>query len=219
MPDSRHSDVVVADYVASDDAACKELEVTASQFQFCGGLVKAAVHHYQSFDAKPGQFGAHVLLVAKHHPTSTICGVVAVAIKEATVHGCVRKCGFVFDLRVSKQFQRRGIGSLLTAEAETRCEQMGVSFLYLSVNNDNRKAKKLYARAGWLHASSRALVMQPLLLPQPVPPAATVRRLEIDEALQKTAAHFASRDLGLTPSGFTTLFHSKVSAHACKCSR
>ena len=29
MPDSRHSDVVVADYVASDDAACKELEVTA----------------------------------------------------------------------------------------------------------------------------------------------------------------------------------------------
>ena len=52
----------------SDDAACKALEVSASQFQdrlTNGRLLKFALHHYGRFDAKCAQFADWVVLVCE----------------------------------------------------------------------------------------------------------------------------------------------------------
>ena len=201
---------------ATDDIACKQLEVTASQFQGFNGLIKAAIVHHGGFNAKPSQFEKHLLLVVVDK--EVVCGVVAVAIKRVFVHGAVQPCGFVFDLRVSEQYQRRGIGAALTSEAEARAEKMGVTYLYLSVNNENKKARALYATQGWNKASSRALIFRPLLYAPPADgaakaavtksPSGNVLRLEAGRALELTAAHFARRDLGLSRPEFERLFAS-----------
>ena len=149
-------ELVIAEYTDADDAACKELEISASQFTGLGGLIKAAIHHHGTFDAKPRLFDDHVVLTAKW--SGEVCGVVAVGIKDMYVHGRERRCGFVFDLRVGALFQRRGIGAALTTALEARCKEWhGVDFLYLSANNTNSKARSLYSKQGWSKASRRAL--------------------------------------------------------------
>ena len=194
------------------DSACKELEVTASQFQGFGGLIKAAIVHYHLFDAKPRQYSKHVLLVVVDTSTQGVVGVVAIGIKDLYVHGNVWRCGWVFDLRVSEAYQRRGIGAALTSAAEERASRLGVSYVYLSVNNDNRKARALYTAQGWTLASRRALVFRPLLLiPRPqrshslhVP----VRALAPEEALKLVTNHFSAKDLSPTRDEMARLLAS-----------
>ena len=211
-----NDDLVIRDYEDGDDAACKQLEVTASQFQVLGALFKAAIVHHDRFDSKARQFSQHVLLVCvsggkgngsgNGGGNGNVCGVIAVALKRARVHGAERLCGFVFDLRVDEAYQRRGIGGRLARAAEARCAERGVGYLYLSVNNSNRGAQELYRRLGWNPASRRALLMRPLLLAQQRPAAADaaaaaagggVRRLAPKDALELVASHYAERDLGL----------------------
>ena len=203
---------------AKDDAACKELEVTASQFQALGGSIKAAIVHHGGFDAKPRQFADHLLLVVVDEANKgAVCGVVCVGIKRAYVHGALQLCGMVFDLRVSEQYQRRGIGAALTTAAEERAAQRGVTFFYLSVNNDNRKARALYASQGWNKASGRALVFTPLLwIPSADSASASavkgaVVKIERTRALKMVRAHYATRDLGLSTDEFARLFESEES--------
>lgn len=206
----------VRTYEPDDDASCKDLEVSASQFQGLGGLIKAAVQHLSSFDAKPRQFSDHVLLVVSNTETRAVCAVVAVALKSAFVHGKTRRCGYVFDLRVSESHQRRGIGSALTREAEKVCQERGVEFLYLSVNNDNAKAKMLYAANGWVHGSNRALIMRPLLATPAAPKddaayarsVGGVRELTTGEALKVTGDYYAARELGPSANEFRAVFQS-----------
>ena len=162
-------------YSAYDDAACRALERTASQFQGFGGLVKAAIKHHAPFDTKPRQFiSGYVLLVCVDERVTTehnggsggaVCGAICVGLKDAFVHGRQRRCGFVFDLRVDERWQRRGIGAALAREAERRSAMRGAEWLYLSVNRDNKKATKLYTKLGWSAASTRRLLFTPLLLP------------------------------------------------------
>ena len=67
----------IREYTPADDAACKRLEVSASQFTVCGGLIKAAIVHKAAFDAKARQFPACARTYARpqtftsnvnHHP-------------------------------------------------------------------------------------------------------------------------------------------------------
>jgi ribosomal protein S18 acetylase RimI-like enzyme len=207
--------ISICEYTPADDAACKELEVTASQFQALGGLVKFAFHHFSTFDAKPSQFSDHLILLAKQE--DTIVGVVCVAIKRAWVHGAEHSCGFVFDLRVRESHQRRGIGSQLTAALESHCKKRGVTFLYLSVNNDNSKARALYSREQWHRGSRRALIFRPLLmLPSPrkedlrvAADCGGVSLLTHTEAKHTMSKYFARRDLGLTESELDRLLASE----------
>lgn len=206
--------LVLRTYLPEDDEQCKALEISASQFQGFGGLVKAAIHHNGAFDDKPKQFDDHILLCCEDKSNhGHICAVVAVAIKTAWVHGCQQRCGFVFDLRVEETYQRRGIGREITKEAERQAEARGCTYLYLSVNNDNKKARALYTSAGWTLASRRCLIFRPLLFIPHAPKAdaevvASIVRLDPTEALTLLAAHFAKRDLGLSASEFSSLFSS-----------
>ena len=206
MPEKLSGGLRIRSYEPSDDEACRLLEVTASQFQHLGGLIKAAIKHHGAFDAKAYQFVDHVLIVCVDDAQQgAVCGVIVVAIKQAWVHGKVRRCGFVFDLRVDERWQRRGIGEALAREAELRSAQAGVDYLYLSVNRSNAKALRLYQRLGWSVASARRLVFTLLLWP---PSAAAadmsaaaagggVRACTREEGVALAAAHYASRDLGL----------------------
>lgn len=202
------------DYEAGDDEACKRLERTASQFTFGFGLFAAAIVHYGSFDAKVRQFGRSLCLVCCLEEDDTVCGVIAVAIKEAWVHGAMRTVGYVFDLRIDGRYQGHGLGKRLAREAERRSEQEGCDLLYLSVNGDNVKALRLYAGLGWVRATPRRLSMRPLLLPPPSAPlpagTGPVRRLAADEAAEMTSAHFAARDLGPSRREWARLFASPL---------
>lgn len=210
--------LVLRDYEPKDDAGCRQLEVTASQFQGFGGLIKAAIQHKNSFDTKPRQFVQHLLLVVvDERANSAVAAVVVMAIKNAFVHGAVERCGFVFDLRVAEPYQRQGIGKALTSEVEKRAISIGVCYLYLSVNNSNKKARSLYASQGWTQASSRSLLFK-VLISQPRKDAAAleaaskgggVLKMERGKALALATEHFARRDLGLTAAEFERLFASE----------
>lgn len=207
-------DVTIREFDAADDAACKELEVSASQFIILHGSIRLALLHYHRFDRKLHYFQREsFVLVAEAE--QRICGVVAVAIKRAWMHGAQRLCGFVFDLRVDPSRQRQGIGRSLTQEVETRCIARGVEFLYLSVNGDNQKAQRLYSRVGMTTASSRVLDIQVLLLPAwpwSVLSGAsdTMRALPASEASELLWQHFGKRDLGLDRAGYEALCTSDL---------
>ena len=218
--------LTIRDYTPADDAAAKTLEVTASQFQGFRGLVKAAIVHHSTVDAKPKQFADHILLVCVDEASQAVCGVVVVAIKQAFVLGTEQRCGFVFDLRVDERFQRRGIGEALARELEARCAKRGVQYLYLSVNRDTPKARRLSQKLGWSPASRRRLLFALTFWPgKAAPPDAAaaaagggVVLLPPAEALELTAAHFARRDLGLSRPEVERLFSSPLHLGTWACS-
>ena len=207
----------IREFETRDDEACKALEVTASQFQGLGGLIKAAIVHHKSFDAKARQFGESLVLVADDEH-GLVCGVVAVAIKHVYVHGAQRRCGYVFDLRVSSTHQGRGLGKALAQEAERRSEELGLELLYLSVNSSNDKARRLYTGMGWRPASRRILKMQPLLFPPHDVMAPLVELLEPSAALDLTARFYEARDLAPSASGFSKMFASDLYLATYTCS-
>jgi len=193
-------------YAPADDAACKRLELVASQFQSCRGLVKAAIEHYAAFDAKAQQFAQHLVLVCTDDELGgAVFGVIAVAVKRANCCGALRKVGYVFDLRVDQSHQRRGIALALSAEAEARVSQapFEVEYLYLSVNSDNTKAKALYSRMGWSLCSKRCLFFDLLSRPAALTSEAraaaggVLRIRDTSEAVGKTADAYAGNDLCL----------------------
>ena len=205
----------------SDDAACKALEVSASQFQdrlTNGRLLKFALHHYGRFDAKCAQFADWVVLVCEDTTRGgAVVGVIEVVLAEMHVHGAARRGGFLFDLRVDGGYQRRGIGRALSHEAEAASAARGAAYLYLSVNGTNQKSRSLFNSMGWRPASRRCLVFRPLLLPQKaaaaaasLPPAAWPAPLEREAAERMAATHYARRDLGLDRTGFGSLFSSEL---------
>ena len=209
-------DFIVRDFVAADDAACKELENSASQVHLLNRTIRLAHLHYHRFDAKLEYFQrdkSFVLVAQDGHPICQdgqhICGVVAVGVKRAHVHGAQHLCGFVHDLRVHPSRQGRGIGRLLTMELEARCRARGVDVLYLSVNRDNRRARRLYSRVGYTAASSRVLLVQPLLLPSwprsTAREGCTLKALTAAEATELLWRHYGRRDLGLDRAGYGEL--------------
>ena len=197
------------------------LTLDLSRFQGLGGLVKAAIVHHTTFEAKAGQFERSLLLVAQtaaddgqHHK---VCGVIAVAIKRAWLHSAERDCGYVFDLRIAPSHQGRGLGKRLALEAEARCAERGVEVLYLSVNRRNAIARRLYKALGWTRASARKLYFRPLLLPPTAPPGLSATLLEPDKALELVASHYAARPLGLSRAEFARLFSSPLYLGTFEC--
>jgi GNAT superfamily N-acetyltransferase len=214
-------DLVFREYYATaeDDAACKQLEVSASQFQYANGLFRAALVHYQRFNSKARQYkSGHLVLLCCLPEGDFTVGVVVVAYKQAFVHGRERKVGYVNDLRVDERCQGRGIGKALQLEVQSRAAAAGCEYLYLSVNAENKKARRLYTSLNWTAASPRQLSVTPLLFPARVPPADAAaaaraggaRYVDKEAALELTARYYSARDLGLAKSEWSMIFGSPL---------
>lgn len=151
-------DVIVRDCRPEDDAAINELEKRASQHRkipIIKYLFKASIKHITRFNAKATQFDSHHIVCLEDTSNDKLCGVVVCGCKTVWFQGKLRKCAYIFDLRVDEDYQGRGLGTLISKEVEARCIKDGIEFLYLTVNGDNAKAKALYKKLGFVIASRR----------------------------------------------------------------
>jgi len=109
------------------------------------------------------QYQISHIFVAEEVKTGHIAGVVCVGLKDVTLYGVKMRIGWLFDLRVDEDFQRKGIGARLNTMAETASAKDGAAIMFLSVNGDNTKAKAMYKKIGYVHASKRAPPMTILI--------------------------------------------------------
>lgn len=100
------------------------------------------------------------------------------------------KVGFVYGLWVHEDYQRQGIGTALSDELETPCSVRGVSMLYLTVNNDNGKARALYSRLGYRLASERAVRTKFLIANEPVSDAVLVVHMVTQGVVADVSGHW-----------------------------
>lgn len=171
----------IRDFAAADDAGCKALELSGGfvtpKHPVGAMLIRGGFTHAKRFDAKATQFdSSHVIVCEDTAPPPgepSIVGVVMLGIKEVTLRGSRLLVGYTFDLRVHGHAQRSGIGMKLCAEVEARSLAAGVHTSYLSVNGDNERAKKLYARLNYVLASYRAPKMEVCSSQQPPRPSTT----------------------------------------------
>mmetsp|Transcript_106001 Transcript_106001/g.167367 ORF Transcript_106001/g.167367 Transcript_106001/m.167367 type:complete len:423 (+) Transcript_106001:54-1322(+) len=203
------------DYCDADDAQCKALEMRAMQ----GGrfpalqkvvsfFVKAGFEHFETFDAKAKQYEDYIIRVVEDTSNGgRLVGVCCAALKKVMLHSNVCTIGYVFDLRVDEEYQGYRIGFELSSQIETMCAQRGASFLYLTVNNDNMKAKSLYKKLGYQHASHRSPALKLLFYEEEVPSDILVESLSTEEALEMTVN--ACKKSDLAPIDMTELFSSK----------
>ncbi|CAE7203621.1 esyt3 [Symbiodinium natans] len=97
--------------------------------------------------------------------------------------------------RVDEEYQGCGVGKALTQQIEDACEARGAKFLYLTVNADNVKAKSLYAKRGFVHASHRSPAMAFLAFPEQEEEDIEVQDLDKEAARAMTLRFYASADL------------------------
>lgn len=133
-------------------------------------------------------------------------------------YGRERKCGYIFDLRVSPTHQGRGFGKWLATSTEQRCTEAGIEVLYLSVNRTNKVARRLYASLGWEPASPRLLHFRPLILLRPAPSELNVRRLDRTEAIKMVASRAAVQFLAPSAAECEALFCSPLYLATFECS-
>ena len=136
---------------ATDDEACQLLEQRANQFgggnrtgcraRLAKALIEVFPGHPKGFAAKARLYPEHEIVVCEDTATAKAIAVVVVTIKPVRYCGEALKVGWLFDLRVDEDYQRRGIGRALSEEVERRCAARGVAMLHLTVNRDNKKAK------------------------------------------------------------------------------
>ena len=62
--------------------------------------------------------------------------------------------GLIYHLAVAAAFRRRGIGSLLMDEVESRLHSKGCIRCYLMVTADNPDGMRYYERRGWEHMNA-----------------------------------------------------------------
>lgn len=185
----------IREYEARDDAGCKRLEDVASQFQAFRGLVKSAITHYSTFDAKAAQFPQRLLLVCTDDELpGAVVGVIAVAIKRAWLHGAMRKVAYVFDLRVDESHQvraRRGARRL--PPPSRRRARRSARALHRPCTRNARGFRLARLRRQAARRRARALtVARP---PRPPPPADRVQRRGIGLHLSREA----ERRIALAP--------------------
>lgn len=212
-------DIVSRPYDRKDDEAINELEKRATQHRqipIVSSLFQASIRHITSFDAKAKQFDDHRIICLEDRKTGTLCGVVACGIKEVFLQGQKRRCGYVYDLRIHEDYQGKGLGSLISNDLEFEAKKAGVEFFYLTVNGDNAKAKALYRKLGFQHASTRypmaELLLQEVSVPTAAPP---VKVLAKDEARQLFQEAYQGRDMSLVNMG--SLFDSPLFEAALLC--
>lgn len=146
-------DLLFRSYRPEDEEACELLEERANQFKnpklretfLVGGLLQRlqdSVQVYLSyggrgFDARATVAEDHEIIVCEIQ--NNVVAVVLINIQTVFWNEAPIKAGWVYGLRVDQDYQRRGIGSRLSEEAERRCSGNGVSLLYLTVNVEMKR--------------------------------------------------------------------------------
>lgn len=158
----------------ADDAGAKALEARASQHShniLLTTVIKVHLDHLAAFDSKARKFEGSIVLLAVDTDVKGegctedgfVCGCVCIGIKGVWLRGSLRKVGYLFDMRVHEEYQRRKIGMQLYRAAENALIESGAAAVYLSVNSTNKKARAFYDRNGYAICSQRALLFTPLL--------------------------------------------------------
>lgn len=202
-------------YRPSDDAACQLLEQRADQFRqfkwrqripFLGTcmdfLLQVHQVHPRGFDSRANTVPERELLVCQDVENGRLVAVICCHIREAIWHKNDRiRIGWVYGLRVDKDYQRRGIARALSTELEDRCRERGVSLLYLTVNRENLKARARYETFGWKTASERQPVAK-ILIKQNEVSASSFRVIRLEKKQETvaslTARYQGEKDLSLT---------------------
>ena len=158
----------VRPYRPSDGDACKALEARSNMTPpgIKRALFKVQFEHYQTFEAKASSFPEQALLVCEENKTGTIVGCVCLALKKVRLRGESKKVALLFDLRVDDRVQRAGIGRALSESVEKTAWERGADLMYLTVNGDNKKARRLYEKMGWNYWSVRTPQVEIILLPK-----------------------------------------------------
>lgn len=212
------TELVYRDYCDKDDLRCKALEMRAMQGgrfpavqKLLSFFFRAGFEHFVTFDAKAKQYDEHIIRVVEDRASNNrLVGVGCAVLKMVRIKSEVCKVGYVFDLRVDEDYQSHGVGKTLTHQIEEACESRGAKFLYLTVNANNTKAKALYRKRGFVHASHRAPSMSLLVHPQraDIDDDIIVERISVEEALQMTETYYKHSDLAL--GSMAVLFQSKL---------
>jgi len=204
--------LVFRSYRPEDEEACHLLEERANQFQnpklqrvfLVGGLLKRLqddsiqvyMSHGRGFDARAKMAEDHEVVVCE--VDEKVIAVVLVNIQTVFWKQEFIKVGWVYGLRVDEDFQRRGIGTSLSKEAERRCFKKGVSLLYLTVNVENEKARALYKALGYQTASHRQQSAVFLTTREHVSTDVVVVRLLPEVAALLTSQYYDKKDLSLS---------------------
>mmetsp|Transcript_33305 Transcript_33305/g.38577 ORF Transcript_33305/g.38577 Transcript_33305/m.38577 type:complete len:546 (-) Transcript_33305:180-1817(-) len=156
-----------------DEADCALLDERANQHKTTKlPVLKQLFDAIQVYPTHPKGFHGSAVLLSQEHeilviednaptlPRPRVVAVVCCTINWVSPPACgtttmVNKVGWVYGLRVDESYQRRGLGSALQAELERRCRAVYVDMIYLTVNDNNVKAKSLYQALGYHHASHR----------------------------------------------------------------
>eukprot|EP00928_Gymnodinium_smaydae_P039530 TRINITY_DN26989_c0_g2_i1.p1 TRINITY_DN26989_c0_g2~~TRINITY_DN26989_c0_g2_i1.p1 ORF type:complete len:423 (-),score=52.91 TRINITY_DN26989_c0_g2_i1:2-1270(-) len=216
MAPSNSPDLTYRDYTAADDEPCKALEMRAMQGtrfpalqKVMGLVVRAGFEHLVTFDAKARQYEDCIIRVVEDRANKgRVVGVCCAALKTARMHSEMCKVAYIFDLRVDEDYQGHGIGKKLSIQIEEACQARGAKFLYLTVNSDNTKAKSLYAKRGFVHASYRSPSMSLLASLEQEDQSIAIERVSPKKAIEMTAE--AHRSADLTLHHLSALFESPL---------
>mmetsp|Transcript_6287 Transcript_6287/g.15073 ORF Transcript_6287/g.15073 Transcript_6287/m.15073 type:complete len:426 (-) Transcript_6287:84-1361(-) len=209
------SDICYREYCDADDAQCKALEGRAmqgSRYPMTDVVLKtffrAGFDHLVTFDAKAKQYGEYAVHVAEVKETGTIVGVCCCILKKVWLYGEQHTIGYVFELRVDEACQGCGIGKILTQRMEEVCAKRGATYFYLSVNEDNTKAKSLYGSRGYGVCSERKPVQNLLMAPVEEAKDVKVEKVSMEEGLRLTQEAYGKSDM--TPADLKQLFDSPL---------
>ena len=204
---------------AEDDKACSALELRASQHKnakirriplvgYLYGLFEDSIQVYpaytKGFDAQAAAGADENEIVVccdkSDNDEETVVAVIVCNIRTVFWGRKPIKVGWVYGLRVHEDYQCQGIGTALSDELERRCRKRGVAMLYLTVNQDNEKAKSLYSKLGYQAASERSVRTKFLMAKESISDEVLVVSTVVPEiAAEMTATCYDSIDL--SPAG------------------
>jgi len=202
------SDIVVRHFVvgSADDAACKALEAKASMIpKAMRWLVNGQFVHHSDFNRKVSQFPDGLILVAESS-SEGIVGMIVGGLKRVYLQPPTGTGGdpvqtlYMFDLRIAASHQSHGLGKRLVEEMQREAFERGARYVYLSVNNDNTKAQKLFEKLGYSECSVRFPMGQmfsasAIRADAPLPQAVKVERVDGEAASVLLASELQSVDL------------------------
>jgi ribosomal protein S18 acetylase RimI-like enzyme len=158
-------DIIYREYQPEDSEQCIALENESHQHPTFYGMMHDGTIFGNDFDNKCRRYTEYVIVLGeaihKQDPKKKIiCACACLGLKNMYFNQQEVKSGFLFDLRVSDKFQKRGIGTKITNLLEEKAKAKECKFFYLSVNGSNKKAISLYEKTGYSMISERRITRQ-----------------------------------------------------------
>jgi len=169
--------VRLRDYKPSDDDGLNALQHNSSMDHAFGRWLNAhmrvVTQEKGAFNARALDFDDHCIIVAETDlpdsdqggtKSTRIVAVINVGIKPVCLaQGQTGRVGFLYGLRVHEDVQSSGVGQRILAWAEQRAAKQNCCRMLLTVNDDNKKARRFFERNGYSLASQRIVQFSTLL--------------------------------------------------------